>query len=198
MTLALRSRILHYLHSSQHIPPAARKHFTLSYIHYVLLLLGLVSLLRICAFLNYNLVMVLLYLIFVDWQWCLCCRVLNHFKLMWFVLSSDARVMWDQKTGRSRGYGFVSFRNQQVCWFSVPTIWICAPSESVLYPLLVFAEIDLFDLQDAQSAINDLNGMPLKTFLVQICFVCTCVVMIWICLACRPMHLIFSTIETVM
>ncbi|XP_008782821.1 oligouridylate-binding protein 1B-like isoform X2 [Phoenix dactylifera] len=26
---------------------------------------------------------------------------------------SDARVMWDQKTGRSRGYGFVSFRNQQ-------------------------------------------------------------------------------------
>ncbi|CAI9773535.1 unnamed protein product [Fraxinus pennsylvanica] len=26
---------------------------------------------------------------------------------------SDARVMWDQKTGRSRGYGFVSFRSQQ-------------------------------------------------------------------------------------
>lgn len=26
----------------------------------------------------------------------------------------DARVMWDQKTGRSRGFGFVSFRNQQV------------------------------------------------------------------------------------
>ncbi|KMT03389.1 hypothetical protein BVRB_8g190780 [Beta vulgaris subsp. vulgaris] len=37
---------------------------------------------------------------------------------------SDARVMWDQKTGRSRGFGFVSFRNQQ----------------------------------DAQSAINDVNG----------------------------------------
>ncbi|MCO5557664.1 hypothetical protein L7F22_011233 [Adiantum nelumboides] len=26
---------------------------------------------------------------------------------------SDARVMWDQRTGRSRGFGFVSFRNQQ-------------------------------------------------------------------------------------
>uniref|UniRef100_A0A2P2MF79 RRM domain-containing protein n=2 Tax=Rhizophora mucronata TaxID=61149 RepID=A0A2P2MF79_RHIMU len=26
---------------------------------------------------------------------------------------SDAKVMWDQKTGRSRGFGFVSFRTQQ-------------------------------------------------------------------------------------
>ncbi|KAL2940541.1 Oligouridylate-binding protein 1 [Bienertia sinuspersici] len=42
---------------------------------------------------------------------------------------SDARVMWDQKTGRSRGFGFVSFRNQQ----------------------------------DAQNAINDLNGKWLGT-----------------------------------
>ncbi|XAR51096.1 hypothetical protein NMG60_11005632, partial [Bertholletia excelsa] len=41
-----------------------------------------------------------------------------------FACSLDARVMWDQKTGRSRGFGFVSFRNQQ----------------------------------DAQSAINDMNG----------------------------------------
>nr|BAK01297.1 predicted protein [Hordeum vulgare subsp. vulgare] len=37
---------------------------------------------------------------------------------------SDARVMWDQQSGRSRGFGFVSFRNQQ----------------------------------DAQTAINELNG----------------------------------------
>lgn len=26
---------------------------------------------------------------------------------------SDARVMWDHSTGRSRGYGFVSFRQRQ-------------------------------------------------------------------------------------
>ncbi|KAG2243515.1 hypothetical protein Bca52824_094635 [Brassica carinata] len=34
-----------------------------------------------------------------------------------FSTCSDARVMWDQKTGRSRGFGFVSFRNQQVLVF---------------------------------------------------------------------------------
>ncbi|XP_026458241.1 oligouridylate-binding protein 1-like [Papaver somniferum] len=30
-----------------------------------------------------------------------------------FPSCSDARVMWDHKTGRSRGFGFVSFRSQQ-------------------------------------------------------------------------------------
>lgn len=30
-----------------------------------------------------------------------------------FPSCSDTRVMWDNKTGRSRGFGFVSFRNQQ-------------------------------------------------------------------------------------
>ncbi|KAK3410740.1 hypothetical protein EUGRSUZ_J02768 [Eucalyptus grandis] len=32
---------------------------------------------------------------------------------------SDARVMWDQKTGRSRGFGFVSFRNQQDAYSAI-------------------------------------------------------------------------------
>ncbi|KAG0470678.1 hypothetical protein HPP92_017378 [Vanilla planifolia] len=35
----------------------------------------------------------------------------NHFQV--YPGCSDARVMWDNKTGRSRGYGFVSFRNNQ-------------------------------------------------------------------------------------
>lgn len=69
------------------------------------------------------------------------------------------------------------------------------PSESVLCPFQVFAEIDLFGLQDAQSAINDLNGMPSKLFLFRPVL---CAVRILICFAYRPMHLIFSTIETVM
>lgn len=30
------------------------------------------------------------------------------------IICSDARVMWDHKTGRSKGYGFVSFRDHQV------------------------------------------------------------------------------------
>lgn len=29
-----------------------------------------------------------------------------------FFFLSDARVMWDQSTGRSRGYGFVAFREK--------------------------------------------------------------------------------------
>ncbi|KAF6167759.1 hypothetical protein GIB67_027537 [Kingdonia uniflora] len=49
---------------------------------------------------------------------------------------SDARVMWDQKTSRSRGFGFVSFRNQQ-------------DAQSAINDLA----------EDAQSAINDLTGL---------------------------------------
>ena len=30
----------------------------------------------------------------------------------------DARVMWDQKSGRSRGFGFVSYRSQAVSEFN--------------------------------------------------------------------------------
>lgn len=34
-------------------------------------------------------------------------------EINWCSYCRDARVMWDQQTGRSRGFGFVSFRNQQ-------------------------------------------------------------------------------------
>jgi hypothetical protein len=80
--------------------------------------------------------------------------------------------MWDQKTGRSRGYGFVSFRNQQVLILSHKHLICCFKKiyEFVLLCIPVtFAEIALFHLQDAQSAINGLNGMPLIKFLVQLC-----------------------------
>jgi RNA recognition motif-containing protein len=29
------------------------------------------------------------------------------------IFCSEARVMWDQTTGRSRGYGFVAFRKKE-------------------------------------------------------------------------------------
>jgi len=32
--------------------------------------------------------------------------------------------MWDNKTGRSRGYGFVSFRNQQARTSQTSPLWI--------------------------------------------------------------------------
>jgi len=50
-------------------------------------------------------------------RYVLCNYVGNLDWLIIFIFSGgsrDARVMWDQKTGRSRGFGFVSFRNQQV------------------------------------------------------------------------------------
>ncbi|XP_035819474.1 oligouridylate-binding protein 1C isoform X3 [Zea mays] len=52
---------------------------------------------------------------------------------------SDASVMWDQKTGRSRGFGFVSFRNQQSS----------------------FGFIDYHDRRYAALAILSLNGRQL-------------------------------------
>lgn len=63
--------------------------------------------------------------------------------------------MWDQKTGRSRGFGFVSFRNQQV--FKM----LFAKAFFLVIPNIVIPYVFIFFIQEAQSAINDLNGMTL-------------------------------------
>lgn len=47
--------------------------------------------------------------------WLMICFVCFIKMIIVLFVCSDARVMWDQKTGRSRGFGFVSFRSQQVC-----------------------------------------------------------------------------------
>lgn len=60
--------------------------------------------------------------------------------------------MWDQKTGRSRGFGFVSFRSQQVYLFS---FYLNHLSNDIFLDL---AESSGYLVQDAQSAINDLTG----------------------------------------
>lgn len=56
-------------------------------------------------------------------------------------MCSDARVMWDNKTGRSRGYGFVSFRNQQ------------ARTTRTLLPL-DFAELSPFSLMCLDTTVH--------------------------------------------
>jgi hypothetical protein len=88
----------------------------------------------------------------------------------------DAQFMWDQKTGSSRGYGFVFFRNQQLlilchkhlicCFKKTSEFLVCA------FPVTI-TETTLFRLQDAQSAINGLNGIPLIKFLVMTCDIVT-------------------------
>ena len=73
-----------------------------------------------------------------------------------FSVFRDARVMWDQKTGRSRGFGFVSFRSQQVIiLIGVSLCFVFLFCTVILYdPNLTFSS----STQDAQSAINDLTG----------------------------------------
>ncbi|MCL7042049.1 hypothetical protein MKW94_006978 [Papaver nudicaule] len=79
---------------------------------------------------------------------------------------SDARVMWDQKTGRSLGFGFVSFSNEQVievnelnlCLFSSAS-YIWGHAHRVLFWFTFYAwSSDDAVPQEAQSAINDLTG----------------------------------------
>ncbi|WVZ20225.1 hypothetical protein V8G54_007547 [Vigna mungo] len=52
-------------------------------------------------------------------------------------LESDARVMWDHKTGRSKGYGFVSFRDHQDAQSAINDMTGLAFSSIPLFPASV-------------------------------------------------------------
>ncbi|KAE8715378.1 Oligouridylate-binding protein 1A [Hibiscus syriacus] len=63
----------------------------------------------------------------------------------------DARVMWDQKTGRSREFGFVSFHNQQESGLAVRQIRCNRATKSV-------SSNDDKQSSDAKSVIELSNG----------------------------------------
>lgn len=77
--------MLHCLHVSLFIPAVCKLHFSPFYNN-------------LCLFIS-----------LLDFK-----RLLEHEIDLYYSCFRDARVMWDQKTGRSRCYGFVSFRNQLI------------------------------------------------------------------------------------
>ncbi|KAH6757993.1 oligouridylate binding protein 1B [Perilla frutescens var. hirtella] len=74
---------------------------------------------------------------------------------------SDARVMWDQKTGRSRGFGFVSFRNQQEAQGAINDLtgkWLGSRQIRCNWATKGAGTIDEKQGSDAKSVVELTNG----------------------------------------
>ncbi|XVF25248.1 hypothetical protein REPUB_Repub13aG0196900 [Reevesia pubescens] len=74
---------------------------------------------------------------------------------------SDARVMWDQKTGRSRGFGFVSFRNQQEAQSAINDLsgkWLGSRQIRCNWATKGSASNDDKQSSDAKSVVELTNG----------------------------------------
>lgn len=74
---------------------------------------------------------------------------------------SDARVMWDQKTGRSRGFGFVSFRNQQDAQSAINDLtgkWLGSRQIRCNWAIKGAAANDDKQSSDAKSVVELTNG----------------------------------------
>ncbi|KAK5826883.1 hypothetical protein PVK06_021816 [Gossypium arboreum] len=74
---------------------------------------------------------------------------------------SDARVMWDQKTGRSRGFGFVSFRNQQDAQSAINDLsgkWLGSRQIRCNWATKGVSSSDDKQSSDAKSVVELTNG----------------------------------------
>ncbi|CAI9766059.1 unnamed protein product [Fraxinus pennsylvanica] len=78
-----------------------------------------------------------------------------------YLSCSDARVMWDQKTGRSRGFGFVSFRNQQDAQSAINDLtgkWLGSRQIRCNWATKGAGTSDDKQNSDAQSVVELMNG----------------------------------------
>ncbi|KAB1670394.1 hypothetical protein ES319_1Z170900v1 [Gossypium barbadense] len=74
---------------------------------------------------------------------------------------SDARVMWDQKTGRSRGFGFVSFRSQQDAQSAINDLsgkWLGSRQIRCNWATKGAGSNDDKQISDAKSVVELTNG----------------------------------------
>ncbi|CAM8996901.1 unnamed protein product [Rhodiola kirilowii] len=74
---------------------------------------------------------------------------------------SDARVMWDQKTGRSRGFGFVSFRDQQEAQTAIIEStgkWLCSRQIRCNWATKGAASNDDQQSSDTKSVMEHVTG----------------------------------------
>ncbi|KAK4780361.1 hypothetical protein SAY87_016467 [Trapa incisa] len=74
---------------------------------------------------------------------------------------SDARVMWDQTTGRSRGFGFVSFRNQQDAQSAINDLtgkWLCSRQIRCNWATKGAGSNDDKQSSDSRSVVELANG----------------------------------------
>ncbi|KAL3720774.1 hypothetical protein ACJRO7_005564 [Eucalyptus globulus] len=78
-----------------------------------------------------------------------------------YVYPSYARVIWDQKTGRSRGFGFVSFRNQQDAQIAINDLtgkWLGSGQIRCNWATKGAGGIEDKQSSDAKSVVELTNG----------------------------------------
>ncbi|KAM2653734.1 hypothetical protein PS2_024326 [Malus domestica] len=88
---------------------------------------------------------------------------------------SDARVMWDQKTGRSRGFGFVSFRNQQDAQNAINDLtgkWLGSRQIRCNWATKGAGANEDKQSSDAKSVVELTNGSSGELTVIKLFFLC--------------------------